>query len=120
MLAEYALDPELLSNWRDFRFYISQFGASQGRMISRYPKHWKRLVIEATQAASNVAQKNAEVAVEAVIKQVLDQAVEDTDSEIAEDFLDAFLSVAKTASKDAASDVTIGQSSDQGAFYIEH
>ncbi len=51
MLAEYALDPVLLSNWKDFRFYISLFGVSQGRLISRFPKRWKRMVIEAAQAA---------------------------------------------------------------------
>ena len=54
MLAEYALDPELLSNWKDFRFFVSQFGASQGRLISRFPKQWKELVKEAAKDAKEV------------------------------------------------------------------
>ena len=44
MIAEYALDPALLSNWADFRFYVSQFGGSQGRLISEFPAKWKRMV----------------------------------------------------------------------------
>ncbi len=54
MLAEYALEPELLGNWRDYRFFVSQFGPSKGRLISRYPRKWKRLVIEAAQQAADV------------------------------------------------------------------
>lgn len=54
MLKEYALEPELLSNWRDYRFFVGQFGASNGRLISRYPKKWKKMVIEAAQRAADV------------------------------------------------------------------
>ncbi len=46
MLYEYALEPSLLSSWSDFRFFISQFGFDQGRLISRFPKKWKRMVYE--------------------------------------------------------------------------
>lgn len=54
MLAEYAIDPELFNNWRDFRFFASQFGAAQGRLISRFPKKWKGLVKEAAQNAEEL------------------------------------------------------------------
>lgn len=54
MLAEFALEPELLSNWRDYRFYVGQFGVANGRLISRYPKKWKQMVIKAAQSASDV------------------------------------------------------------------
>lgn len=54
MLSEFAVEPDLLSTWHDFRFFISQFGWSNGRLISRYPKKWKRMVIEAAQDASAI------------------------------------------------------------------
>lgn len=52
MLKEFALDPELLSNWQDFRFFVAQFGAAQGRLISRFPKSWKAMVKEAAQGTA--------------------------------------------------------------------
>jgi hypothetical protein len=54
MFFEYALDPALLANWKDFRYYVEKFGWSQGRLISRYPKHWKRLVYEALKHCGDV------------------------------------------------------------------
>ena len=46
MFYEYALEPQLLSNWSDFRYFFENMGMTRGRLISRYPKHWKRLVYE--------------------------------------------------------------------------
>ena len=46
MFKEYALDPALLTNWKDFRYFTEKMGAEQGRLISRYPKRWKRLVYD--------------------------------------------------------------------------
>jgi hypothetical protein len=46
MFKEYALDPALLKNWKDFRYFTEKMGAAQGRLISRYPKRWKRLVYD--------------------------------------------------------------------------
>lgn len=40
MFQEIALEPSLLRDWRDFRFFISQFGSAQGRFISRFPSTW--------------------------------------------------------------------------------
>ena len=44
MLREYALDPDVLTNWNDFRYFIEKFGIPEGRLISKYPKKWKYLV----------------------------------------------------------------------------
>jgi len=44
MLYEYALEPALLSNWKDFRYFTEKFGFSEGRLISRFPKGWKTAV----------------------------------------------------------------------------
>lgn len=46
MIKEYALDPLLLRDWKDLRYFLEMMGASQGRLISRYPKRWKALVYE--------------------------------------------------------------------------
>lgn len=47
MLNEFALDPEVISDWQSFRYFIENFGVSEGRLISRFPRDWKRLVYEA-------------------------------------------------------------------------
>lgn len=55
MLKEFALDPSLLGNWKDFRFFLGQFGVTQGRLISRFPAKWKDMVrAAAAQSAKDV------------------------------------------------------------------
>ena len=54
MIHEYALEPELVASWHDRllgRFFIEQFGFGTGRVVSRYPRRWRRLVWDAFQAA---------------------------------------------------------------------
>lgn len=52
MIKEFALEPDVLAtSFRDFSYFIEKFGVGQGRVISRFPKHWKRLVYEAAQAS---------------------------------------------------------------------
>src|SRR5690349_19025334 len=46
MIHEYALEPTLLSNWQDFRYFTEKFGVPQGRLISEYPKKWKKFVYQ--------------------------------------------------------------------------
>ncbi|MGH9879642.1 MAG: hypothetical protein ACRD5H_18590 [Nitrososphaerales archaeon] len=46
MLYEYAVEPTLLNNWKDFRYFTEKLGVSRGRLISRYPKRWKKFVYE--------------------------------------------------------------------------
>jgi hypothetical protein len=46
MLKEYAVQPELLSNWPVCRDLSEKFGYSRGRVIARYPKRWERLVLD--------------------------------------------------------------------------
>jgi hypothetical protein len=51
MIKEFALDPEVLAtSFHDFRYFIEKFGVAQGRVISRFPKTWKRMVYEAAEA----------------------------------------------------------------------
>lgn len=60
MLYEYALEPALLSNWKDFRYFTEKFGFSQRRLISCYPKHWKRMVYESLTSCGEIERKRIE------------------------------------------------------------
>ena len=47
MIYEYALEPELVASWHDRirgRFFIDNFGSDTGRVVSCYPKKWKKHV----------------------------------------------------------------------------
>ncbi len=51
MIREFAVEPEaIVSSYRDFSYVVEKFGVCEGRVISRFPKTWKRLVYEAAQA----------------------------------------------------------------------
>ena len=47
MLYEYAIEPELVATWSDRkvgRYFADKFGLGSPRIVSRYPKRWKKLV----------------------------------------------------------------------------
>jgi len=46
MFREYAIEPEAISTWEQFRFLDSLFGWSQGRLISELPSSWRLDVIK--------------------------------------------------------------------------
>ncbi|WP_412481108.1 hypothetical protein [Azonexus sp. IMCC34839] len=51
MIKEFALEPDVLAtSFRDFSYFIEKFGVAQGRVISRFPKDWKKMVYQAAQA----------------------------------------------------------------------
>lgn len=51
MIKEFALEPDVLAtSFRDFAYFTEKFGVAQGRVISRFPKNWKKLVYEAAYA----------------------------------------------------------------------
>ncbi len=60
MVHEFALEPTLLNSWERFRYLTEKFGVSQGRLISRYPRLWKRLVYEGLEAGSEIDRKRIE------------------------------------------------------------
>ena len=37
MIYEFALEPKLLNNWKDYRYFVEKFGVQHGRLISSYP-----------------------------------------------------------------------------------
>lgn len=60
MLYEYALEPDLLSNWKDFRYFTEKFDIAQGRLISRYPKRWKKIVYDSLANCGEIERKRIE------------------------------------------------------------
>ena len=58
MIYEYALEPQLVAGWtdrRDCRHYMQSFEFGQGRVVSRYPKRWSRLVRDAFESTDDLA-----------------------------------------------------------------
>jgi len=47
MINEYAVEPEALNNWQNFRYVDDQVGVEHGRLISRFPGKWARMVMAA-------------------------------------------------------------------------
>ncbi len=46
MIKEYAVEPSILDNWSDCRYFIDSFSIEKGRIVSEYPKHWKKMVFD--------------------------------------------------------------------------
>lgn len=46
MFDEYAIDPASFESWQDVRYIVEKFSWEQGRLLSRFPKAWPKLVIE--------------------------------------------------------------------------
>jgi len=47
MIKEFALDPEAItSSYREFCYFTEKFGVSQGRVISAFPRKWRKMVCE--------------------------------------------------------------------------
>ena len=63
MIYEYALEPELVASLTDrheCRHFKQSFGLERGRLVSRCPKNWKRLVWDAINGADDVTRKRIE------------------------------------------------------------
>ena len=63
MIHEYALEPEMVAAWgsrRNSLFYFREFGLSQGRLVSRYPKNWVKKVWNAYSGGSEMDRKRLE------------------------------------------------------------
>jgi hypothetical protein len=60
MLYEYAVEPQVLSSWADFRYFADRFGIDHGRLISKYPESWPKLVWEACTESSPINRRRIE------------------------------------------------------------
>ncbi len=49
MLKEFALEPEAIATWANFKDLIEKFGVSKGRVIARFPHKWRQAVFRAAQ-----------------------------------------------------------------------
>lgn len=64
MIHEFAVDPEAIANWPNFRYVTEKFGVSHGRLISRFPKRWEKQVLA---ACKNCRDKEKKKITEALI-----------------------------------------------------
>jgi hypothetical protein len=71
MLHEFAVEPDVLSNWGSFRYFADQFGVQHGRMISRFPKKWKRMVYNACSRCGEIERKRIEEGLENISSKLL-------------------------------------------------
>ena len=60
MVYEFAVEPTLLNRWDQFRYLVEKFDVSQGRLISRFPEKWKRMVYESLAECKDVEKARIE------------------------------------------------------------
>jgi len=70
MIFEYALEPALLASWDRFQRLVALFGITKGRLISRYPKRWARMVYDSVPSGTTEKAK-VEVALRRVEQELL-------------------------------------------------
>lgn len=66
MLYEFALDPGVLNNFQTIRYFLEKFGIHHGRLISRFPAKWKKLVYECCASCGDIERKKIEESLVAV------------------------------------------------------
>lgn len=71
MIHEFAVDPDALAGWQNFRYLVEKFGVANGRLISRFPKEWKRMVYQACEACPDIEKKRIVVALEQIDEKLL-------------------------------------------------
>ncbi len=71
MIYEYALEPVLLSNWKDFRYFTEKFGVPKGRLISRFPRRWERMVLDSLSGCGDVEKARIVESLVGIQKQIL-------------------------------------------------
>lgn len=60
MLREFAIDPEAVNNWKDFRHFVDQCGVEHGRLISEFPRKWRRYVYEVSASCGDIERARIE------------------------------------------------------------
>lgn len=54
MIREFAVQPELLGDWHEFRYLREKFGVDKARVIAEYPSKWRKLVHNSTDSFSEI------------------------------------------------------------------
>ena len=57
MIHEFAVDPDALAGWQNFRYLVEKFGVANGRLISRFPSKWEKMVLRACKDCSEMEKK---------------------------------------------------------------
>ncbi|RJP24020.1 MAG: hypothetical protein C4520_04815 [Candidatus Abyssobacteria bacterium SURF_5] len=63
MIFEYAVEPALLNAWKDRNtasYIKEQFGLGKNRLVSRFPRHWKKMAYSSCTAGDDMEQKRVE------------------------------------------------------------
>jgi hypothetical protein len=72
MIHEFSLDPGVAQDWQSLRYVLDQSGFPHGRLISEYPKEWRRMAYEAAAKISTpVNAKRVEVLLQAAKSKLL-------------------------------------------------
>lgn len=61
MIKKFAIEPAALARWEDFRYVFEKLGFSQGRVLSRFPKKWPKMLMESLGDIGDVERKRFEV-----------------------------------------------------------
>lgn len=78
MIFEFALEPDLVARWHDrqeYLFFDEKFGLRSRRIISAYPKNWKKMVWEIFEAGPTADDQNAKMRMTELIQFLWQNAV---------------------------------------------
>jgi len=78
MIYEFALEPDLVARWHDrkeYLFFDEKFGLRSRRIVSTYPKNWKKLVWEKFEASPAADDQNAKMRMTELIQFLWQNAV---------------------------------------------
>jgi len=78
MIYEFALEPALVARWHDrkeYSFFDEKFGIRFRRVISGYPKNWKKLVWQAFSESAAADDQNAQMRMTELIQLLWQNAV---------------------------------------------
>ena len=78
MIYEFALEPALVARWHDrkeYSFFDEKFGVRFRRVISGYPKNWKKLVWQAFSESPAAGNQNAQMRMTELIQLLWQNAV---------------------------------------------
>ena len=85
MIYEFALEPELVAKWTslsDCRYFRDSFAFGKGRIVSRCPKRWKKLVWNASVDADQHERKRLEVLIGHLSEQMVRRSNPNWDSNL--------------------------------------
>jgi len=74
MINEFAVEPKVMSTWTDFKSIYDRFGIEHGRLISKYPKKWKRFVFEESEGRGDIERKKIEEKLAQIDSKLFDQS----------------------------------------------